>query len=230
MTLETVLLALHQPSEVTPQPASCCLVKPEVTSTSRNPPVPDADFPPKGRREESVRCMVLCITVRSLLPSRPKAGESGPRAEPSSAHHTSAPTCCTLFPPQTAQLRDHGPQPKPPARAAPGLLRPPAPPPEATSPAPPHPPLPGGRFRSRVRACAPAAATAAVAARGSVRRGNVVLLPWCEGAFKLQVSDPFPWVLKSVEEDGDRVRGGEYGSQGLRPRDSKGKEQRGLRS
>lgn len=230
MTLETVLLALHQPSEVTPQPASCCLVKPEVTSTSRNPPVPDADFPPKGRREESVRCMVLCITVRSLLPSRPKAGESGPRAEPSSAHHTSAPTCCTLFPPQTAQLRDHGPQPKPPARAAPRLAAPARPAARGDVACSSPPPATGWQVQVPGPSLRPCSCHCRRRRQGECPSGNVVLLPWCEGAFKLQVSDPFPWVLKSVEEDGDRVRGGEYGSQGLRPRDSKGKEQRGLRS
>ncbi|XP_026899651.1 lysine-rich arabinogalactan protein 17-like [Herpailurus yagouaroundi] len=158
LTLETVLLALHQPSEVTPQPASCCLVKPEVTSTSRNPPVPDADFPPKGRREETVRKQATVAPepsprLHTTRPPRLAARSSLPR-RPSSA--------------TTGHSRN-----RPPAPLA-GLLRPPAPPPEATSPAPPHPPLPGGRFRSRVRACAPAAATAAVAARGSVRRET-----WC---------------------------------------------------
>lgn len=175
LTLETALLALHQPSEVAPQPASCSLVKPEVTSTSRNPPVLGAEFSPKGRREEGVRCMVLCITVRALLPSRRKAGESGCRAKPSSAHHTPTPTLGHSSP-QTAQLGDHGPQPKPPARAAPRLAAPARPTArgDVACSSPPHPPPPGCRFRPRVRACAPAAATAAVTARGSVRQET-----WC---------------------------------------------------
>lgn len=83
LTLETAVLASHQPSDVAPQRASCTLVKPEVTSASGKPPVSDADFSPKGRRGKGVRCMEPCRTVRSLLPSRPKAVESGPRAEPS---------------------------------------------------------------------------------------------------------------------------------------------------
>lgn len=228
MTLETSLLALHQPSEIAPQPASCSLVKPEVTSTSRNPPVPDADFSPKGRREEGVRYMVLCITVRALLPSRPKAGESGPRAKSSSAHHTPTLTCGTLFPSDGPARRPRATAEtaRPPAPLL-GLRRPPAPPPEATSPAPPHPPgwqvqVPGPSLR-------PCSCHYRRRRQGECPSGNVVLLPWCEGAFKLWVSVPFPWFLKRVE-DGDGVRGGEYSSQGLRPRGSRGKERRGLRS
>lgn len=180
-TLETALLARHQPSEVAPQLASCYLVKPEVTSTSRNPPVPDADFSPNGR-EEGVRRMVLCITVRSLLPSRPKAGESGPRAEPSSAHHTPAPQ-------PSSETAGHSRNRPPASRLSPACC--------ARPPRRPRrrlllfPTPPGGRFRSRVRACAPAAATAAVAARGSVRRET-----WC-CFFGVKVLSNFRFLILS---------------------------------
>lgn len=175
--------------------------------------------------------MEFYITVRSLLPGRPKAGESGPRTESSirTAHaHSDSPHALALRRPSGRRLataKPARPRPTPAYRARPpagcDVVRRPSPPP------PPPNPAPGGRFRPRVRACAPAAATAA--ARGSLRRET-----WCcrLGA-KVLSNFRFlflsPAFLKSIEEDGERVRGGEYRGRGPWPRGSGEKEQSRLR-
>lgn len=178
LTLQTGLLAPHQPSEVAPQQASCTLVKPEVTSTSRNPPVPEANFSPKRRRKgvKGVRCMELCITVRSLLPSRPKTGESGSRREPSLRTLHARPDLLYALPLRRPSSATPGHRRNPPARTA--VHRPRR---RRLSLLTPR----GGRFKTRVRVSGPATATNAVAASGRESpSGNVVLLPGCEGAFK----------------------------------------------
>lgn len=126
LTLQTGLLAPHQPSEVAPQQASCTLVKPEVTSTSRNSPVPEANFSPKGRRKGviGVRCMELCITVRSLLPSRPKTGESGSRREPSLRTLHARPDLLYALPLKRPSSATTGHRRNPPARAPPRAVAP----------------------------------------------------------------------------------------------------------
>lgn len=157
--------SLSTSSRSRPPPASRALVKPEVTCTSRNPPVPEAAFSP-GRRGPGAQRMELCGAARPPVPSRQKAGQSGPGP----ARRSPAPTRRPLCP-------SDGPEPRPRA---------------ATEPARPHPsaacgarprrrrpsPPPGGRLRPRVRACAPAAA----AARGrEAPWGDAAWLPWCEG-------------------------------------------------
>lgn len=168
LPLETALLALHQLREVTPRRASCSLVKPEVTS----PTSPTADFSSKGEKRGR-RAVHGALHNWPRSPPQPSEGRRQwplsralvrtPHAHPDLPH---------ALPPQTAQLRDAGhSRSRPPAPLS-GLQRPPAPPPEATSLLLPTPP--GGGFRPRVRACAPAAASATVAARGSVCRAT-----WC---------------------------------------------------
>lgn len=153
-----------------PQAASCTLVKPEVTSFSRKPPVPEAHFSPNERREKGVRCMELCITFRSLLPSRPKPGESRPRPEPWIQTPHALPDLLHALPLRRPSSATQGYRRNPPARPRPTpacSALPPRHPPRRRLPLP-TPARPGSRFRPRVRACAPAAAPAA--ARGSLRR------------------------------------------------------------
>ena len=133
--------------------------------------------------------MELCITVRSLLPSRPKTGASGSRREPSLRIPHARPDLLYALPLRRPSSATTGHRRNPPARAPPRLAAPArtvVPRPRRRRQPLPTPRPPGGRFRLRVRVCGPAAATNAVAARGRESpSGNVVLLPGCDGAFKL---------------------------------------------
>lgn len=120
-----------------------------------------------------MRCMELCITVRSLFPNLPKANESGSITEPSICRPHSRLNLLRALP-LSGAASETSPIPVRPPAPLPGLQRPPALRPaaggDAASPSPSPPP--GGRFWPRVRACAPTSATAVVAARGRVPEGK----------------------------------------------------------
>lgn len=68
--------------------------------------------------------MELCMTVRSLLAGRPKAGESGPRAEPSIRTPHARPDLLHAVPLRPPSSATKGHRRNPPARAPPQLEAP----------------------------------------------------------------------------------------------------------